>query len=290
MPAADAEHEQDRVEAEQQDRRHRVAAQAAGAVPDEPDAAEAREARQTLDDPQPGRRAQPGERVAGEGEQRAVGARDALPSEERVHRVVDEGAHVHPVRIHVVDHPEPRVLEIAEDVLGQQRGRDGEDDVQQHDRADRPTHRHGAPAHEDEPVGEAHRDQREEELRAGDGQAERAEDAIDPGGRHRRHRRDLEGAAAGRAHGDHEAEPDYAQKAERADPAAGALREVEQRAHPEADRTEACGGGAHRGSWRIVGECAGCKRMRDSAPTESVRGTSDTYRSKIKPGLEPRPA
>jgi len=64
---------------------------------------------------------------------RSVGARHAPPAEELVDLLARDRLDHVPVGVHVVDHPEARVLEVAEDVLGEKRRREDEDEVQEND-------------------------------------------------------------------------------------------------------------------------------------------------------------
>ena len=84
-----------------------------------------------------------------------------MPADEAHGRVVRRGGRAVHVRIEPVHDPEPRVVDVAEHVGGEQRRREQEDDVHGHDRADRQPRRDRprARAGEREQVAGGHRDE-----------------------------------------------------------------------------------------------------------------------------------
>ena len=118
--AADDVDEDQRVEGDEGGGAQRVDAAPGGEAGDERGEAEDRERRDRLQhrDREPDR--QPGERVGGEGEERAVGAGRFGPGDVGEGRVGRRRVGRVDVGVEAVDDAEPGVVEVAEDVVGEQ--------------------------------------------------------------------------------------------------------------------------------------------------------------------------
>ncbi len=155
--AADRQLEHHRVQAHERDRHARRAPEAAGRPSDERHCAEARGDRQGLERPQPARRRERGREVACEREQGTVGRVLEGPSHEREHRVGGRFGPDVRVGVKAVQRSQAGEVQVAEDVLGDQRRpeqqnrvcrRDRGDDRPEGQRARREQHRQIARAHQ----------------------------------------------------------------------------------------------------------------------------------------------
>jgi hypothetical protein len=148
--AGDRQLEQHRVASDEHGRQLRRAVHPLRRACRQRDRREARQDRERLQCPQPSREPQPRQRVAGEREQRAIGRMLERPADEREHRVGGSfGGHVR-VRIESVQDAQARKRQVAEHVLGDQRGAEQQGHVCRHDRQ-----RDRAPRQR--PRGEEHR-------------------------------------------------------------------------------------------------------------------------------------
>jgi hypothetical protein len=133
--AAHRQHQQHRVQAHEGRRPAGRAPETPGRTRDQRDGTEARGDRQHLEHPQSRRQPQWRHGVADEREQGAVGRVLERPSHEREHHVGGRfGGHVG-VGIESVQRSQSCEREVAEDVLGDQRGPEQKDQVGEHDRA-----------------------------------------------------------------------------------------------------------------------------------------------------------
>ena len=148
MRAADGVEHHQRVEPDEQ-RRHRPG-RARSAAPRATPARRfpARRApRAPCDEPQPGLHPERRDRVGDERPQRPVRAGDPVLGGEAEGEVAGDPHRRVGVRVEPVDRPHARVLEVGEDVPGEQRRRQQEHEVHGHDARDRPRARRTAPAH-----------------------------------------------------------------------------------------------------------------------------------------------
>ena len=107
-----------------------------------------------LQDVDRGANRQPGERVAGEGEERPVGAGRVRPGDVREGGVGRHRGRPPEVGIDAVQYAQPSVVDVAVDVVGEQRRQAGEGDEQDDDRTpDRAAGRAAAPRASDAEVG-----------------------------------------------------------------------------------------------------------------------------------------
>ena len=139
MVASQTPHEHDWVQADEHDRRERVAPEQLGAAPDEIERGQAGERKQPLQRPE--RRGDP-ERDEGEGqqrEQRTVRAQQLVPVAEVVARVaVRLEDRDRCVGIEVVHHLHAAVIDVVEDVRQRERHRQQEERVNRRDRSEDP--------------------------------------------------------------------------------------------------------------------------------------------------------
>ena len=142
MGTADRQHEPHRVETDEHRGRERVAALELRALPHQRHAAESGQRRDRLERPQHRRHAQRRDRVGTEREQRTVGIRVVVAAGVRIGLVEGRRADAVRVRVEVMDGAQPPVLDVVEDVLGQQRGRKQEQQVEHHHRPHRDPRRH----------------------------------------------------------------------------------------------------------------------------------------------------
>ena len=146
--AAERQHEQHRVQA---DEGRRPAARAAGTVRgagDERDRAEARRERHRLQRPRARRYRQRRQRIAAEREQGTVGGVLERPSDEGEGGVGGRFCRQVRVRVQAVQGVHPREAQIAEDVLGDERRAEEEDHLRGDDRTGDRAQRKLARAHE----------------------------------------------------------------------------------------------------------------------------------------------
>jgi len=155
--AAYGQLEQHRVQSQERHRHPRRAAEAAGGPPDERHGAEARGDRQGLERPQAASRRERGREVASEREEGTVWRVLEGPSHEWEHRVGWRFGPDVGVGVEAVHRPQACEVQVAEDVLGDQRRSEQQDRVGRHDRRDdrphgeharRGQHRQIARAHE----------------------------------------------------------------------------------------------------------------------------------------------
>jgi len=126
------------------------------AVADERDRCQAGDRRDRLQRPHAPGKAQRRQRIAAECEQRAVGRVLEGPPHEREHRIRGRfRGHVR-VRVEPVQGAQPRVAEVPEHILGDQRRAEQQDHVRGHDRAHQRARRHRPCTHQHQPVGGAH--------------------------------------------------------------------------------------------------------------------------------------
>ena len=118
--AADDVDEDERVEGDEGGGAQRVDAAPGGEAGDDRGEAEHRERRDGLERRDREADRQPGERVGGEGEERAVGAGGFGPGDVREGGVGGGGERRVDVGVEAVDDPEPGVVEVAVDVVGEQ--------------------------------------------------------------------------------------------------------------------------------------------------------------------------
>jgi hypothetical protein len=130
--------QQDGVEPDPDDGLDRVAPHALRAPPREPDQAQAGDGGDDLDRPHRDGHRQERERVRAEREQRPVRAAHVPPGHEGVDRVVREQERTVQVRVRAVPRAQPRVADVAEDVLRDERRRDRVQHVERHDRGYHP--------------------------------------------------------------------------------------------------------------------------------------------------------
>ena len=128
VPAADRVDEEQRVEGEEQHRRHRTETEPPGARPDKCRAAERRQPRGRFERPHRARHAERYEHIAEQREQGPIVRGRVQPHRPgEGHRpVAGDGDRAVHVRVHVVERPHPRVRHVVEDVRGEHRRRQGE--------------------------------------------------------------------------------------------------------------------------------------------------------------------
>ena len=132
--AADCVHQQHRVQAEEHECERRRAPEAPGRAGRQPDRAEARGRRERLERPQPARQAEWRGGIRREREQRPVGRVLERPPDEAEHRVRSGFGREMRIGIEPVQRPHPCEREVPEDVLGDQRWAEQQDQVRRHDR------------------------------------------------------------------------------------------------------------------------------------------------------------
>jgi hypothetical protein len=115
--AADREHQQDGIQADERRGPARTVPEAAGRAGDEGDRREAREPHHGFQDPEPAGGSQRRGRVAGDGEQRPVWRVQEGPSDELVDGVERRFRRDPGVRIEAVQRTHPRERQVAEDIL-----------------------------------------------------------------------------------------------------------------------------------------------------------------------------
>ncbi len=166
MGAAHRVGEQHGIEPEEESRRQRRATEPHSAGPDQRDATEAGQRRDGLEDPDRRREADPPERQAREGEERPVCRGVEGPAHVYVGGIGGRGREGVHVRIEAVHRVEPGVADVVEEIAGEERRRDHEDQVEQHDRADTDPHLHRVGESEHAEVADAQRDEDDAELGA----------------------------------------------------------------------------------------------------------------------------
>ncbi len=220
--AAHREHQQHRVQPHERSRPARGVAGAVGRRRDQGHGAETAGDRHALEDPQRTGDPERDGRVAREREQRTVGRMLEGPSHERVDRVGggfggDVGVWVQPVqRAH------SREAQVAEDVLGDQRRPEEQDQVREHDGGGERRHRQGSRRHEHEHVARAHDQHQRLEAVPAEGRPQALKrpgqparpPALAGGHEFRRFRRRV--GAEQEDRGEHPEQPDGAQRAEHA--------------------------------------------------------------------------
>ncbi len=154
--AADGEHEHHGIQPDEGRGPAGRVTEAGGRACDQRHGAEAAQPREGLQNPQPPGEPQRRGRVACEREQRAVGGVLEDPAQERVHGVRGRlGGRVR-VGIEAVQGAQAGEREVAEDVLGDQRRPQEQDQVGDHDAGRDRAHRQRSSAHEHEHVARAH--------------------------------------------------------------------------------------------------------------------------------------
>ena len=139
MVAAEAPDEHDRVQADEHDRRHRIAADQARGAPHQKHYAQAREHQQPLQEPERHRHAQRHDRESDQREQRSIRAQQLMPVARGIARVVVRLEHRdRRVRVEAMDNLHAPVVDVVEDVGERQRRREEHDRVCSHDRRDHP--------------------------------------------------------------------------------------------------------------------------------------------------------
>ena len=220
--AADGEHEQHRVQADEGRRPAPRLPETTGGTRDQRDGAEAGEHGQGLERPQPARDAERHEGVADQREQGAVGRVLVGPTEESEDFVARGLRGDVRVGVQAVQGTEPREADVAEDVLRDQRGSEQQDHVGGEDRRPDRAERKRAGGEEHAQVAGAH--DQAERLKAARADAhaepfERAGQPPDPAAAARGHvLRRLAGSARGRQEGRHD-DPEQAERPERPPPA-----------------------------------------------------------------------
>ncbi len=214
MRAAHRQLEQHRVQADEGRRPARGVTEPAGRPGDQRGGAEARDDRDRLEGPQPARESQGRGRVACKREQWAVGGVQEGPADERKHRV-GGGFRGH-VRIGVqaVQGSEASEAQVAEHILGDQRGTQQQNHVRRGDRRCERTHGQRSGRQQHQQIARAH-DQREGlEAVAADAHAEALEGPRHPAGPAAAARRDVLRGSCGGAGGQQEDGRDHAEQAE----------------------------------------------------------------------------
>ena len=162
--ASDSEHEQHRVQADERDGRASRVPEPPGGAPDQRDRREAAGCGQRLERPQATGQAERSGAVARECEQGSVGGVLERPADERKDFVAGGlGRHVR-IGVEAVQGAHAREAEVAEHVLGEQRGAEQQDHVRGQDRGGDRGHRQRAREHEHEQVARA--DDEHERLEA----------------------------------------------------------------------------------------------------------------------------
>jgi hypothetical protein len=180
--AADGQHEQHGVQPDECRRRGPRAAQAGGGPRRQRDRAEARGGRERFQHPQPARDPRRRGHVAREREQRPVGGVLEGPADESERRIGGGFGGEVRVGIEAVQRPQAREREVAEHVLGDERGTECHDDVREHDRARQRERRQRARGHEREHVAGAHHEHQRLEGGAAEAAAEAGERTRQPAG------------------------------------------------------------------------------------------------------------
>ena len=219
--------EQHRVQPHECHRPLRRASQRVGGVAHERNRPQARDGGQRLQGPQASGQSQRGERVAAEREQGAVGGVLEGPSDEREHGVRGRFGGDVAVGVEPVQRPQPRVAEVPEHVLGEQRRPQQQDHVGDHDRSHQRPQRQRPGAHQHEPVARAHQQRQVLEAVAAEGGGEARERPRQPRGpatdpRGDELRRCAGGPGAQQQHAGED--PEQAQDAQRSRAGGGAFR------------------------------------------------------------------
>jgi hypothetical protein len=264
--AAERELEQHGIQAHERRRPASATAQRPGRAGDQRDRAEARDECQDLERPQRTPDPQRRRGVAGEGEQRPVGRVLEGPADEGEHGVRRGFRGQAGVGVEPVQRAQPRVADVAEDVLGDQRRAEQQHDVSRDDSRCQRHHVHAPRGGEHRNVARAH-DQRERlEATPGDADAEALQRAGHPAGpaaAARRHQRRGPGGGAGgdqkrASHDPRQAEQAEREHGSRAPPGSGraVLRSALSSARAEVTdpRFRNSGGGLHG---RIVASAPG---------------------------------
>jgi hypothetical protein len=180
--AADGEHEQHGVQADERRGPARRLAELGRRARDQRDGGEAAGDGQGLERPQPAGEPERRRGVAGQREQRPVGGVLVGPADEPEDFVARRLRGDVRVRVQAVQRPQAGEAEVAEDVLGDQRRAQQQDRVRGHDRRDDRPHRQRARERQHEQVARAH-DQRQRLKAAGaDAHVQALQRAGQPGG------------------------------------------------------------------------------------------------------------
>jgi len=262
--AADGEHEQDGVQAEEGGSEGRRASEALSGAGRQPDRREARQGEHDFQRPQRAGDAERREGVAREREQRSVRGVLEGPADEAGDRVARRFGREVGVGVKAVQRAHPRERDVAEDVLRDQRRAEREDRVgREHGDRDGP-HAEPARRRKDREVGPA--DDQHQHL-----EAAAAEPRADPGERSRQPsrppaaaRRDVLGRRCRGVAGEH-----------------GERREQHERRHgaPEAGRVGAYGSLLYRGPSGVRRELAG-RRGGLHEPILTARRPAGVHRSR----------
>ncbi len=230
-------------------------AEAAGGPRDQRDRAETRGDRDGLEGPEAAREPQRGGRVARECEQRPVGGMQVGPPDEREDRVGGGfSGHVR-VGVKAVQCPQAGEAQIAEDVLGDQRRAQEQDQVRRHDRRDEGAHGQGSGAGEHDQVAGAHDQHQRLEAALGDAHAEALQGPRQPPRPAAPASGDVLRGLAGDARGqqkdgrDHAEQPQPGQRPQGAGPSPRAHRRPPARRRPRGSLQGRYGG---RGQYRPI--------------------------------------
>ena len=174
MRAAHVVDQQQRVEADEQYGGQRIPAQEPRGAPHEPDDPERRGTRHGLQDPQSGRHSERRQWIGEQRENRPVDRLRTVRSRVAEHRVAHDRHRRVRVGIEPVVRAEPRVRDVGEDVLGEERRRQQKQHVEADDRADPDARRqvanarqHGDIEREREPQARVEERSRQRPVRAG---------------------------------------------------------------------------------------------------------------------------
>jgi hypothetical protein len=154
--APHGQHQQHRVEADEDGRERRGHATPLGGARRQRDCSQAAERGQRFQRPQ--RPGEPQRRggIAGEREQRAVRRVLERPADEAEHGIAHRLCWEVRVRVEAMQRAHPREGDVAEHVLGDQRGAQRQDHVRRHDRARKPAERQPASPCQSQRVAAAH--------------------------------------------------------------------------------------------------------------------------------------
>jgi hypothetical protein len=180
--AADGQHEQHRVQPDERRRPGGRAAQARGGARRQRDGTEARGGGERFQEPQPAGEPQRRGHVAREREQRAVGGVLEGPADERERGISRGFGGEVRVGIQAMQRSHPREREVPENVLGDQRGTQRQDDMREHDRARQRERRQRARGEEHEQVAGAHHEHQRLEGGTAEARAEARERTRQPAG------------------------------------------------------------------------------------------------------------
>jgi hypothetical protein len=229
-------HEQHRVQADKRSGPSPRVAQAAGGPCDERDRREARQRRERFEDPQAGGEAERRRGIADEREERTIGGVLEGPSEVREDLVGRGFGGKVRVGVEAVQRAHPRERHVAEDVLGEQRRPERQDQAGSDDRSHEGAHRQGARAEEHEQVGGAHRQHERLEAFAGKAEVQPRQRARHPSGPAAAARRDVAARRPGRSGCQQERRYEHTEQADAAEHAARRQRAAGARAPAPAGR------------------------------------------------------